>query len=125
VKLSQTRLLVEDFGACFRFYRDVLGLTPSFGDETSGYASFASGGGGILALFQRSEQDAVVPLRQRGDAALVVLEVEDTDAEVRRLGELVVGGPISRPDWGGRVAYLRDPDGNLFELFQEIPMEHE
>jgi predicted enzyme related to lactoylglutathione lyase len=123
MKLSQTRLLVDDFGACFRFYRDVIGLTPSFGDEESGYASFSSGDG-TLALFQRDEQRAVVPLGERGDAALVVLEVESTDAEVSRLGDGIVAGPVSRPDWGGRVAYLRDPEGNLLELFQEIPMEH-
>jgi catechol 2,3-dioxygenase-like lactoylglutathione lyase family enzyme len=34
----------------------------------------------------------------------------------------VVADPVDRPDWGGRVAYLRDPDGHLLELFQTIPM---
>jgi hypothetical protein len=42
-----------------------------------------------------------------------------------RLGERVVAGPVSRPDRGGRVVYLRDPGGNLVELFQLIPMEEE
>jgi catechol 2,3-dioxygenase-like lactoylglutathione lyase family enzyme len=51
-----------------------------------------------------------------------VLEADHVDAEVGRLGELVVEGPVSKPEWGGRVAYVRDPDGNLFELFQPIPM---
>jgi hypothetical protein len=27
--LTHVRLLVDDFPACFRFYRDVLGLTPT------------------------------------------------------------------------------------------------
>jgi len=124
VKLSQVRLLVDDFPGCFRFLRDALGLECQMGSEGDVYASFAAGGG-TIALFRRAAQDAVVGLRPGGDAALVVLEVDDVDAEVRRLGELVVGGPVSQPQWGGRVAYVRDPDGNLFELFQSIPMEEE
>jgi catechol 2,3-dioxygenase-like lactoylglutathione lyase family enzyme len=51
-----------------------------------------------------------------------VLEVDDVDAEVDRLGDRIVGGPVDRGDWGGRVAYLRDPAGNLIELFQAIAM---
>ena len=38
---------------------------------------------------------------------------------------LLVGGSVSQPQWGGRVAYVHDPDGSLFELFQSIPMEEE
>lgn len=120
--LSQIRLLVDDVPACFRFLRDELGLRCTFGGESEPYASFAAGEG-TIAVFARAEQDAVIDLRPRGDAALVVLEVEDVDAEVRRLGRVVVGGPTSTPAWGGRVAYVRDPDGNLFELFQAIPVE--
>lgn len=122
MKLSQVRLLADDFGGCFRFLRDDLGLECSFGGEEDGYASFTVGTG-TVAVFQRAEQAGVVGLRAPGDAVLVVLEVDDVDAEAERLGDLVVAGPVSRPDWGGRVAYLRDPDGNLFELFQSIPME--
>ena len=124
MKLSQVRLLVDDFPECFRFLRDDLGLECTFGAEDEAYASFVAGNGAV-AIFSRAEQDAVVALRPAGDAALVVLEVDDVDAAARRLGELVVGGPTGKPQWGGRVAYVRDPDGNLFELFQTIPMEEE
>jgi catechol 2,3-dioxygenase-like lactoylglutathione lyase family enzyme len=122
VKLSQIRLLVDDLPGCYRFLRDDLGLECTFGAEDEAYASFAAGDGAI-ALFSRSEQDAVVGLRPSGDAVLIVLEVDDVDADVRRLGGRVVDGPTSKPQWGGRVAYIRDPEGNLFELFQTIPME--
>ncbi len=124
MKLSQVRLLVDDFPACFRFLREDLGLANTFGGEEDGYASF-SAGEGTIAVFNRNEQAGVVTLRPPGDSALVVLEVDDVDAEASRLGELVVHGPVSRPDWGGRVAYVRDPEGNVFELFQSIPMEEE
>ncbi len=119
MKFSQVRLLVDDFGAAFRFYRDELGLEAGFGDESSGYASFATAGG-TIAIFGRSEQGEVVDLRGQGDSTLTVLEVDDVDAAVERLREYVAQDPQDKPDWGGRVAYLRDPSGNLLELFQEL-----
>lgn len=121
MRFSQVRLLVDDFEGCHRFYSDVLGLTPSFGAADENYASFAAGEG-TVALFRRSGQGAVVGLRLPGDSALLVLEVEDVDAEVARIGDAVIQAPVDQPEWGGRVAYLRDPDGNLIELFQQIPM---
>jgi catechol 2,3-dioxygenase-like lactoylglutathione lyase family enzyme len=124
VKLSQVRLLVDDFRGSFRFLRDALGLEPTFGNEDEDYASF-SAGDGTIALFRRSGQAGVLDLRAPGDSALVVLEVDDVDADVARLGELVVEGPVDQPGWGGRVAYLRDPEGNLFELFQTITSAEE
>jgi lactoylglutathione lyase len=125
VRLSQVRLLVDDYGACFRFYRDALGLEAGFGDEATGYADFAAGDG-TIALFVRSEQAEVVDLREPGDAALVVLGVDDVDAEVARLrdrGVAFEGEPRDRRDWGLRVAYTRDPAGTLIELPQSIPMD--
>ena len=124
MRFSQVRMLVDDFAGCFRFYRDALGLEVTMGDESDAYASFAAGAG-TVALFRRTEQGDVVGLRLPGDSALLVLEVDDVDAEADRLGEFLVQGPVSQPAWGGRVAYLRDPDGTLIELFQSIPMEHE
>jgi catechol 2,3-dioxygenase-like lactoylglutathione lyase family enzyme len=120
MRFSQVRLLVDDVGAAFRFYRDALGLTVSFGDESSGYASFDTGTGSI-AIFARAGQEDVVELRAAGDSTLTVLEVDDVDEAVERLREHVVREPVDQPEWGGRVAYLRDPSGNLLELFQVLP----
>ena len=119
MKFSQVRLLVEDFAPAFRFYRDELGLTPGFGDESSGYASFATPGG-TIAIFERGDQAEVVLLREPGDSTLTVLEVDDVDAAVEKLHRYVVHSPQDQPEWGGRVAYVRDPSGNLLELFQTL-----
>jgi lactoylglutathione lyase len=120
MRFSQARLLVDDFAASFRFYRDTLGLSNAFGDESSGYASFDTGSGSV-AIFERTGQGEVVELRPPGDSTLLVLEVDDVDADVTRLGAYVVREPVDQPEWGGRVAYLRDPSGNLIELFQSLP----
>jgi catechol 2,3-dioxygenase-like lactoylglutathione lyase family enzyme len=122
MRFSQARLLVDDFATAFRFYGDTLGLGAAFGDESSGYASFDTGSG-TVAIFERSGQGEVVELRPPGDSTLLVLEVDDVDAAISGKDEHVVRAPVDQPEWGGRVAYLRDPSGNLIELFQSLPQQ--
>ena len=54
--LDHVRLLVVDFEACFRFYRDVMGLRVTWGEERDTYASYVSEGGTQLSLFKREVQ---------------------------------------------------------------------
>ena len=122
MRFSQARLLVDDFAAAFRFYRDTLGFTAASGDESSVYASFDTGSG-MVAIFERSGQGEVVELRPPGDSTLLVLEVDDGGAAIAGMEEHVVQAPLDQPEWGGRVAYLRDPSGNLIELFQSLPQQ--
>jgi lactoylglutathione lyase len=121
VRLTHVRLLVSDMSVSYRFYKDVLGLSTTW-DENPGYAEFPVGPETALAIFPRDEMEDVAGLRPAGDGALVVFEVEDVDEAVRSLRSrgIDVGDPRSRPDWGIRIAHLRDPDGNLIELYHEI-----
>jgi predicted enzyme related to lactoylglutathione lyase len=130
---THTRLLVDHFADCFRFYRDIIRLLPKWGDENSGYASFDSEDGQVaLALFLRQSMTDVLgtgslPVNSPGqDKFMLIFGVEDVDAEVRRIrqqgGEILMG-PTNFPDWGYRGAYLRDPDGNLVEMLTGIPKE--
>jgi catechol 2,3-dioxygenase-like lactoylglutathione lyase family enzyme len=124
VRLSQVRLLVDDPALSYRFYRDVLGLAPSFGEEGEPYASFEAGEG-TVAIFARVHQAEVVDLDASGDGALVVLEVDDLQetSEALLAAGLSEGAITDRPDWGLRVLHVRDPDGHLLEIVQPIPME--
>ena len=121
MRFSQVRLLSDDVAGTVRFCRE-LGLQPTFGDEGEDYASFRAGEG-TVAVFRRSGQEETIGLRPPGDGALLVLEVDDVDAETERLRAWVVQKPVDRKEWGGRVAYLREPGGSLVELFQTIPQE--
>lgn len=127
MRLTHVRLLVSDVGASYRFYKDVLGL-PTTWDENPGYAEFEVGPESALAIFPRSEMAEAIELRpEGGDGAVVVLSVESVDEAVAwlRARGADVGDPFDRPDWGMRLAHLRDPDGNLVELYHDIEWEHD
>jgi catechol 2,3-dioxygenase-like lactoylglutathione lyase family enzyme len=122
VQLTHVRVLVEDFSASFRFYRDALGL-PTRWEDNGGYADFPVGESLWLAIFPRGQMEAETRLRPAGDGAVLALGVEDVDAAFASLGERgvqFVDEPHDRPDWGLRVAHARDPDGNLIELYHDI-----
>jgi catechol 2,3-dioxygenase-like lactoylglutathione lyase family enzyme len=123
MELSQVRLIVSDFAGCFRFYRDVLGLKPQFDDDRGPYAKFSPDEGSAgIALHDRADLERSLPglAAAAGDRALVVLHVDDVDryaAEITARGATLLSEPTVM--WERiRVAYLRDPEGNLIELQQ-------
>lgn len=121
MELTQVRLLVDDFPACYRFYRDVLGLVPQFEAEAGPYAKFETAGGAGVALQLRADLARQLPraaLPPTGVRALTVLRVDDLAAACAALAErgvLPVAGP---QPVGDRLtaAHFADPEGNLVEL---------
>ncbi|WP_053661583.1 VOC family protein [Streptomyces sp. MMG1121] len=122
MELAQVRLLVTDFAACYRFYADVLGLKSQSGATEGPYEKFSphTGSAGI-ALQDRAMMAEI--LDELGEAAnghrsLVVLRVDDLDAYCAKItsrGATLLHGPSPMTD-RMRVAYLKDPEGNLVEL---------
>ncbi|MGH3382777.1 MAG: VOC family protein [Actinoallomurus sp.] len=123
MELTQVRLIVSDFAACFRFYRDVLGLKPQFDDDSGPYAKFSPDEGSAgIALHDRADLERSLPglAAAGGDRALVVLRVDDLDAyatEITGRGAVLAGEPTVMGE-RLRVVHLRDPEGNLVELQQ-------
>jgi lactoylglutathione lyase len=51
---------------------------------------------------------------------VLCISVEDVDAEARRLqglGVELAAAPADHEPWGMRTVYVRDPEGNLVELY--------
>ena len=128
IRFTHVRLLVKDFKACFRFYRDTLGFTPVWGDENGGYADFETGSVAI-AMFDRSAMaDAIgkghLPLEAAcKDTAALIFEVPDVDGaahELKSKGCQFETEPADQSGWGIRAAHFRDPDGNLLEINQPL-----
>jgi predicted enzyme related to lactoylglutathione lyase len=99
------------------FYRDVVGLKP--GIEAPGFVLFGDPNAPALALGTHSEVhgNATDPARH-----MVGLEVDDIQAEYQRLknaGVDFIQAPEKGPgDDSPVMATLRDPEGNLVQLFQ-------
>ena len=122
MELTQIRLLVSDFPAVYRFYRDVLGFKPQFEAESGPYAKLTPDTGhAAIALQDRAQMAGILGrlgAQPDGFRALVVLRVDDlnaTHAELTSRGAAFTRPPGSMGE-RMRVAYLADPEGNLIEL---------
>jgi len=117
-------LIVNDLDRALRFYTEVLGL--KLGHRSGDYAQLDTGAT-RLALYTRSAMANTLgmPLQAPGVNAPgfeVGFKVADVDAAVN---ELIARGisPVVPPTdrfWGQRTAYVRDPDGHLIELAQDL-----
>ncbi|WP_405754983.1 VOC family protein [Streptomyces sp. NBC_01411] len=131
MELTQIRLLVSDFPAVYRFYRDVLGLKPQFEAESGPYAKLSPDTGhAAIALQDRAQMADVLGrlgAEPKGYRALVVLRVEDLDAvhtELTSRGAEFIRDPGPMGD-RMRVAYLEDPEGNLIELQEWLALREQ
>lgn len=127
-QFTHTRLLVTEYAACFRFYRDVMGFEVSWGDEDGRYADFKTGET-TLALFDREAMAESVgtadkPVNTDGqDRVALIFAVDSVDESYHQLSDHdieFVTEPTDRPDWGIRAAQFRDPDGTLLEINQSL-----
>jgi lactoylglutathione lyase len=126
IALNNPRVLVRDFARSWAFYTETLGLAPLLGDGTPPYGEVGDRTH-FIGLFRRSEMTAelgppVISPRPDNRVSLVfeVPNVDATHAHLVRLGVEILAGPKDRPAWGLRTVHLRDPDGNLIELFTRL-----
>jgi lactoylglutathione lyase len=123
------RILVSDFAKSWRFYRDVLGLTPQKGHGEPPYGEFVQKNRSIVSLFDRKLMARAVGLapgryaRAATGRSALIFEVKDVDAVAARLRRRripLLRGPTDRPDWRLRTIHLRDPDGYLIEVYSPM-----
>ena len=98
------------------FYRDTLGLKVAI--EAEGFVAFGDMDKPNLALGTHSEVQGANtdPARH-----MVALDTDDLDADYERLkaaGVEFIEAPTDSPGEGPRIATLKDPEGNLVQLFQ-------
>jgi catechol 2,3-dioxygenase-like lactoylglutathione lyase family enzyme len=117
--LTHTRLIVDNFKACLRFYTGVLGLSLTHGEEDWGYVDFYLSCGLYLALVDRKRaglaEEEQPPLHP--DQVCLVFTANDMDdvlAHLQAQGVALVQNPKER--WGMLMVRFRDPDGNLIEI---------
>ncbi len=119
MEFASIRIISRDVDALAAFYERVTGTTaarpaPVFAEIRTGGAVLAIADPVTVAMLGDA---APVPGGSAG--AIVEFLVDDVDARFARLApdeRDVVLPPTTMP-WGNRSTILRDPDGNLVNLF--------
>jgi predicted enzyme related to lactoylglutathione lyase len=122
MELVSIRIITDDVARLVAFYEQATGATAIWGNEV--FAELPTASGTLAVADTRT-----VPLFGSGAAEpganrSVIIEylVDDVDAsyeKLRGLVERVVTEPTTMP-WGNRALLLRDPDGNLVNLFTPV-----
>jgi len=110
-RLSNITIPVSDLKEAVEFYEKVLGLKKQF--ECPSYVTFDCDG--VELAFEPGGSKG-----KKEGSPYVFLLVDNVDAKYRELknkGVNFKSEPRDKP-WGGRVASLRDPDGNMVCLLQ-------
>lgn len=123
--LDYVVLIVENLDRAVTFYGQVLGLR--LGHRSEEYAQFATGSTrfGLYTRKAMAETLGVALTKPPGEAPAfeIGFKVPDVDrafSELTALGASPAAPPTTRA-WGQRTAYVRDPDGHLIELAQDLP----
>ncbi|MFF1821994.1 VOC family protein [Kribbella sp. NPDC058245] len=115
---ASVRIATDDVDRLTAFYERLTGFTAT--RPVPVFAEIRTAAGTLAITSSRLTDQLygadVVPAAANR-SAILEFEVPDTDAEFARLADLeFVQTPTTMP-WGNRSAMLRDPDGNLVNLF--------
>jgi len=129
-KSMVTVLVRKDYGACFDFYKEKIGLVPIWGDRNGPWTGFAMKEGEeyCFAIFAAGAQSAYKGYIQpsvtvQSDNTVLCIPSENVDGDYKRLKEAgveFIGEPQTIEDWGMRCVYFRDPEGNLLSIDSSI-----
>ncbi len=116
-KLFANCLLVNNFEKSLTFYRDILGLEVNNQEEK--FADFKLEGT-TLAIFEKEAATAMFSKEymRHGGGVVLAFQVKDLNTacdELKAKGVNIFEGP-KKTEWGQKVAYFKDPDGNIWEM---------
>lgn len=122
--LDYVILIVDDLDRALNFYTEVLGLR--LGHRSGDYAQMDTGTT-RLGFYTRDAMSRTLGMSLKYpeneapafEIGFKVADVDDAYKELVANGASPVTSPITRP-WGQRTAYVRDPDGHLIELAQDL-----
>jgi lactoylglutathione lyase len=122
--LDYVVLIVDDLDRALGFYTEVLGLR--LGHRSGDFAQLDTGAT-RLSFYTREAMAKTIgytlqPPSKDTPGFEIGFKVPDVDAA---FAELIAQGasPVTSPttrSWGQRTAYIRDPDGHLIELAQDL-----
>jgi glyoxylase I family protein len=132
-----TGIRYPDYEKARAFWLDTMGwrilqVWP-FGDLTLAYVMPPDqddfhleilGGPGTVAQAEFADVQASMSVPGYNHVCLAVDSVDDTLAELRKRGVDIVSPPFEIDEISARLAFFRDPWGNMFELSERIDGDH-
>lgn len=115
-------VFARDMKSMRRFYSDIMQF-PIYRDVHPSWVEYRIGGT-LLALTERGFifNDEATP---RGALSLQLAfrvtraEVDACAVSFKKLGVAIVGEPTDQA-WGHRTLFVRDPDGNVVEIYADL-----
>ncbi len=127
-QIALITILTDDVPRLAAFYRDVLGFAVK--QDMGGYVEFHNDGVRFAicarSILHEASGHASYAEAQRGQGFELAFpcaepaEVDRVYAEIVAQGATPVHAPADMP-WGQRTAMFADPDGNIHELFADLP----
>lgn len=131
-QIALITILTDNPGDMVRFYRDVLGFEPQgeVDEAAPGYVEFKHEGvrfaicaRPVMVQFVGHPSFSEPPRGQSFELAFPCASPADVDAQYEALianGAQPVMAPATMP-WNQRTACFADPDGNIHEIFADLP----
>jgi len=127
MNLVSIRIITEDVKRLVNFYQQLTGMaaiqyTDDFAELQTETATLAIGSTRTLQFFGGNE----VAKAAQNRTAIIEFIVQDVEDEYKRLAEFLQPYIVQKPTimpWGNKSLLLRDPDGNLVNLFNPVSPE--
>jgi uncharacterized glyoxalase superfamily protein PhnB len=123
MELVQSRMVTDDVAALADFYARLIGVAVVLNDY---YVEVPAGDSSVaFSKCQFTEycaSDDTSPRRPLRGEVILDFRVNDVDAEFERIDQLDVEWVLPPTDqpWGNRSMVIRDPEGNLVNVFSPI-----
>ncbi len=127
-QIALITILTDDVPRLAAFYRDVMGFAVK--QDLGGYVEFHNDGVRFAictrSILHEATRHASYTEAHRGQCFELAFpcaepaEVDRMYAEIVAQGATPVHAPADMP-WGQRTAMFADPDGNIHEIFADLP----
>lgn len=123
MNFTSVRVITADVARLASFYENLLGVaatwsTPDFAEVVTPGFTLAIGSTRTVALFGEGAAAAA-----SNRSLILEFLVDDVDAAFAQLRPTDLVQPPTTMPWGNRSLLLRDPDGNLVNLFTPVTPE--
>jgi len=119
MKFVSVRLVTNEFERLVAFYQKLSGLEPlrladGFAEMRFDGVVLAISSEHLVRLFNQGAATAAA-----NRSAILEFQVNDVEAVLQRMHDVEVVMPVTTMPWGNVSLLLRDPDGNLVNVFSK------